>query len=94
VDDGVVTGVLTREHLLKALSDGRADDPVSEVMQRSFVAAAPDESLERALERLQTCRCRTLPVVQGRELVGMLTAEKISELVMIASATRSGESGH
>ena len=90
IDDHVVTGVLTRESLLKALADGRIDVPVADVMQRSFAATTPEESLERALERLQTCHCRTLVVLRGRELVGLLTAEKISDFVMIASATRAG----
>jgi Zn-dependent protease/CBS domain-containing protein len=90
VDDHAVTGVLTRERLLKALADGRANAAVGDIMERSFVATSPDESLEHALERLQECHCRTLPVLRGRELVGLLTAEKISEFVMISSAARAG----
>lgn len=89
-EDHAIAGVLTREQLLKALAEGRATASVGEVMDRDFSATTPDESIERALERLQTCRCRTLPVLRGRELVGLLTAEKISEFVMIASAARAG----
>jgi Zn-dependent protease/CBS domain-containing protein len=89
-DGHAVAGVLTRETLLKALTDGRANATVGDVMERSFSATTPDESIERALERLQMCHCRTLPVLRGRELVGLLTAEKISEFVMIATAARAG----
>jgi len=90
VDDHSTSGVLTREILLKALADGRADATVGDVMERSFSSTAPEESLERALERLRACRCQTLVVSRGNELVGLLTAEKISDFMMIASAERTG----
>jgi Zn-dependent protease/CBS domain-containing protein len=88
IEDHAIAGVLTRERLLKAIADGRSGAPVSEFMHRGFSATTPDESLEQALDRLQVCHCRTLPVLRGRELVGLVTAEKIGELVMIASAAR------
>ncbi len=91
VHDHTVTGMLTREDLLGALAHGQADVPVSEVMHRDFAATTPDESIERAMERLRDCHCRTLPVMQGRDVVGLLTAEKISEFVMIASAARTAK---
>jgi len=90
VENHSVAGVLTREGLLKALADGRAGARIGDVMERSFAATTPDESLEQALARLQTCHCHTLPVLRGRELVGLVTAEKIREFVMIASA----QAGH
>jgi Zn-dependent protease/CBS domain-containing protein len=89
VHDHTVTGMLTREDLLGALAHGQANVPVAEVMHRDFASTTPEESLERALERLRECRCRTLPVMRGQEVVGLLTAEKISEFVMIASASRA-----
>ncbi len=90
VDGHTIAGVLTREKLLKALADGLADAPVADVMDRNFSSAAPDESIENALERLQACHCQTLPVLRGRELVGLVTADKIREFVMISSAARAG----
>jgi Zn-dependent protease len=88
VADHTIEGMLTRENLLSALAHGQADVPVETVMHREFAATTPDESLERALERLQTCHCRTLPVMRGHQVVGLLTADKISEFVMIASAEK------
>jgi Zn-dependent protease/CBS domain-containing protein len=93
VEDHTVEGMLTRETLLRALAHGQADAPVATVMQREFAATSPDESIARALERLGECHCRTLPVMRGNELVGLLTAEKISDFVMIASARRDGRRG-
>jgi Zn-dependent protease/CBS domain-containing protein len=93
VDGRSVSGVLTRENLLKAVADGRSDAKIGDVMQRSFAATTPDESLENALARLQTCHCHTLLVLRGRELVGLLTAEKITEFVLIASAMHPEHAG-
>jgi Zn-dependent protease/CBS domain-containing protein len=90
MEDHSVAGVLTREALLKALADGRGDVPVRDVMQRNFASTTPDEPLERAMARLQGCHCHTLPVLRDHELVGILTAEKVGELVMIESAARAG----
>lgn len=90
VDDHTIAGVLTRENLLRALAGGEVSGPVSDVMERSFSATTPEESLDKALERLRGCHCRTLPVLRGREVVGLLTADKISEFMLIASAARAG----
>ena len=57
-------------------------------MERSFETAAPGEDVERALARLQECRCHTLPVVDGGVLVGVLTAENIGEYLMVEAAMR------
>jgi CBS domain-containing protein len=90
VHDHTVQGMLTREDLLGALAHGRANIPVADVMHREFASTTPEESIERAMERLRDCHCRTLPVMRGNEVVGLLTADKISEFVMIASAAKSG----
>jgi CBS-domain-containing membrane protein len=37
-------------------------------------------------QRLQASACRTLPVIQNRRLVGLLTAENLGEFLMIRSA--------
>jgi hypothetical protein len=42
--------------------------------------------LETAFMRLQTCQCRTMPVVSRGELVGLLTMDNIGEFMMIESA--------
>lgn len=89
VDDHAIAGVLTREMLLKALAEGRAEAPVGEVMQRDFLATSPDEPMEQALARLQECHCSTLPVMRGRELVGLITRDKINDFVLLASAVRA-----
>jgi Zn-dependent protease/predicted transcriptional regulator len=88
VVDGQVVGVLTRATLLRALAERGPTAPVATAMQKDFRAAAPDEPVEEVLTRLQTCNCHAMPVVRGRELLGMLTMENIGEFVMVETALR------
>lgn len=90
VDRGVVVGVLTRGALMKALAAHGPASRVADAMERTFEVADPSEELEDAFTRLRSCRCHTLPVVRGRELVGVLTAENVGEFMMVQSAMRDG----
>ena len=85
-DGGGLVGVLTRADLLRALSDHGASGTVAEAMNRRFATATPDERAEEAIDRLRTCGCNAMPVVRGRELLGVLTLENIGEYVMIRTA--------
>jgi len=93
VDHDDIAGVLTREGLLRAMAEGHADEPVGQVMQTKFCSTTPDESLEQALARLQEGHCQAMPVLRGRQVVGLLTAEKIQEYVLISTARRAGRAG-
>ncbi len=86
VEDGTVIGVLTRKDLLGALAKGGQDTPAGDVMQREFQPVDPSEMLETAFQRLQDCECRTMPVVQDRRLVGLLTMDNLGEFISIQGA--------
>jgi Zn-dependent protease len=88
VAEGRVVGVLTRAELLKSLAQHGRDATVAEVMQRDFQTTEPWESLDRAFARLQGCRCQTLPVARGGELVGVLTTDNVGEYLMVQAALR------
>ncbi len=91
VDGGLLVGVLTRSDLMKALATQGPQGRVGDAMERSFAVADPQEGLEDAFDRLRSCRCRTLPVVRGGELVGVLTTENLGEYMMVQSAVRNGQ---
>lgn len=93
VDNGRVVGVLTRAKLLDALAQRGRDAPVGEAMETTFRTAAPGEPVERALARLQQCRCHTLPVVSDHRLDGVLTLENLGEFMMIEAALHSAVAG-
>ncbi|MEE9218690.1 MAG: site-2 protease family protein [Acidobacteriota bacterium] len=91
VEAGHVVGVLTRDGLLKALARRGEDSRVAEVMQRDFQVVDSSDMLGTAFQRLQACKCRTLPVVHWGELVGLVTMDNIGEFVMIQSALGSAK---
>ena len=92
VQAGAVVGVLTRTQLLKALAERGPETPVGDAMRRDFVTADPDEPIERALTRLRDCGCNALPVVRGRELLGLLTLDNVGEFMMVQAALRGARS--
>jgi len=88
VDGDRVAGVLTRAELLRALAQRGVEARIGQVMQRDFETADPRDMLEGVLERLQ--RRRMLPVLRNGQLVGLLTAANLGELLMIENALRAG----
>jgi Zn-dependent protease len=91
VEDGRTVGVLTRADLIRGLAERGTEGRVGEVMQRQFETTDPLEMLENVLARLQTCDCHSLPVVRDHQLVGLVTAENLSELLMIREALRDAQ---
>ena len=88
LENGGLVGVLTRNDLLRGLSAGGMGAPIGASMHREFQVASPDEPVEHALARLRGCDCQALPVVRGRELLGVLTAENVGEFMMLRAALR------
>ena len=88
VEDSRVAGVLTQQDLLAALAQHGEGGRVGDVMQRQFEMADPREMLAGALARLQRGGCHTLPVVHKGELVGLVTMDNLSGLLMIQEALR------
>ena len=88
VEEGRVVGVLTRSDLLNALARRGKEVRVGDVMQRDIETGGPRDMLEGVLGRLQRRRCHTLPVVQNGQLVGLVTADNLGELLMIEQALR------
>lgn len=79
-------GILRRNDLVKALSDGRRDAPVSEVMCRECETVDENAPLRGAVESMHARQCATVPVVTAGRIVGLLTLENISEMITINAA--------
>ncbi|MDY0110829.1 MAG: site-2 protease family protein [Candidatus Krumholzibacteria bacterium] len=89
VEDGRLVGVLRQDDMLRGLHERGPGSRVVESMQREFQTAVLGEMVETVLQRLGECRCRTLPVLDGRDqLVGMVTMENIGEFMRIEAALR------
>jgi Zn-dependent protease/predicted transcriptional regulator len=91
LQDGTLAGVLRRNDLVKALAEGRRDSPVGEAMCRDCGAIGGEELLTSALTTLRGQPCSTLPVLDRGQLVGLLTWENVSEIVMVNSALEQSQ---
>jgi len=88
MEDGVPIGVLTRADLVQALQRVGAGTPVGEILHRDDHVAEASEPLEAALLRMRTRRRSTLPVLSQGRLVGLLTLENVSDLLLVRGALR------
>jgi Zn-dependent protease/CBS domain-containing protein len=83
---GNVTGVLTRRDLISALRRDTSKTRVEDVMRRDIPTVTTGTRFEDALRIMQECNCPAVPVLDNmRRLVGLLTPENVSELMMIHS---------
>jgi Zn-dependent protease/predicted transcriptional regulator len=88
VENGNVVGILTRDKLMRALAEHGQNYPVSDVMSKKFEKVESSEMLQSAMNRLQNCDCRTMPVIKKGELIGLINMENIGEFMMIQSALK------
>jgi CBS-domain-containing membrane protein len=93
VENGSVMGVVSRKQLVDALARQSLDTPVADIMVRDFQVVRPSDMLESAFQRLQTCDCHTMPVVENSRLVGMFTMDNIGEFLSIQSALQQRRRG-
>src|SRR5205807_4821310 len=86
-ETGNVAGVLTRHDLIAAL---RKNDPalrVGDVMRRNIPTVTTGTRFEEAFRIMQECNCPAVPVLDSmKRLVGLLTPENVTELMMVHSA--------
>jgi Zn-dependent protease/CBS domain-containing protein len=77
-----VTGLLSRSHLLRALAAEGPDGYVASAMDREFPRLEPDMDLAEAAGAL-TGGTNCALVFEDARLVGMLTAENLSEYLVL-----------
>ena len=86
-ETGNVSGILTRHDLIAALRKNDSAIRVGDVMRRDIPTVTTGTRFEEAFRIMQECNCPALPVLDSmKRLVGLLTPENVSELMMIQSA--------
>jgi Zn-dependent protease len=84
---GRTEGILTRDNLIRGLSQKGPDSTVAEAMTTGVPTVTPTLSFQEALERLRASRLPALPVVDlGGALVGLLTLDNITDLLLVRRA--------
>jgi Zn-dependent protease len=84
---GRTEGMLTRENLIRGLSQKGPESTVAEAMTADVPTVPPSLSFQEALDRLRASRLPALPVVDlGGALVGLLTLDNITDLLLVRRA--------
>ena len=87
---GTVEGILTRDDLVRGLSANGPGSLARDVMKVKVEPVAPDLAFEHALARLRGSRLAALPVVEAGRLVGILTMDNITDLLLVRRAVQRG----
>jgi CBS domain-containing protein len=84
---GRTEGILTRDNLIRGLSRGGPESTVAEAMTPAAPSVPPTLGFQEALEKLRASGLPALPVVDAAgALVGMLTLDNITDLLLIRRA--------
>lgn len=81
----LISGIFTeRDYLQKVALNSRSskDTRVSEVMSTPVITARPEDTVQECLEVMTNCRCRHLPVVDGEELLGIVSIGDLVKRVL------------
>jgi predicted transcriptional regulator len=91
IDDRPV-GILRRNDLVKALSENRGDVIVADAMSPECEVVHESQSLREVVEGMHARQCSSVPVVRDARIVGLLTLENVSEMILINTALE--KTGH
>ncbi len=89
ISEGRLVGIISeRDYARKVVLKGKSskETPVSEIMTSAVVVAAPDHSIGQCLRTMTEHRIRHLPVVDGGELVGVVSMGDLVCRVIAAQA--------
>jgi Zn-dependent protease/predicted transcriptional regulator len=86
VENGTVAGTLSRNEMIKALSEKGKEATIDSVMNKEVKFLQADMPLEELYAQAQQPNASLMPVVENGELIGVLDTENILEFIMIKEA--------
>ena len=89
LEHGRLVGILTERDILRAVAGGITDETlVSDWMTRDPETMAPDETTRQAAVLMIHGGFRHMPIVEGDEVVGMLSIRDLMRIVLEDAAPR------
>lgn len=86
LEGGRYLGMLARGELIKGLREEGPSAPVGRIVRLDVEPIDAAWPLERALQVMRAGRHSAVPVIMRGQLVGLLTLENVSELLMVQEA--------
>ena len=95
-DGNKVAGIVSERDLMRAIGQAGPEvlkRPVSEFMTKTVFTAREDDTIDRAMSEMTTRRFRHMPVVEGGQLIGIVSIGDMVKMLMAetdmeAAATR------
>ena len=81
IEDGEVVGIVTSDDLVGCLAEGDGDVPVREIQSSPVVTVTPDTEVGDAARLMREETVTKLPVCDGGDLVGIVTATDLAYYV-------------
>lgn len=88
MENGRVAGTLSRESLIRGLTEKGTDAPIGEFMDKDTWTLQPDMLLEDVYKKMQAKKATILPVYDQQQLIGTVDMDNILEYIMIRNASR------
>jgi len=89
MEDDALTGILTERDVLRAVAAGIQDDTVvSDWMTRDPETMSPDDTTQHAAVLMIHGGFRHMPLVEGEQVVGMLSIRDLMRVVLDNAAPR------
>lgn len=85
-ENSTITGIITRDILIKALTEGTPDQSIGSVMKRDIPQLHLEQPLEEALQIMREHDSNVLPVYENGQFIGVVSLENIAEVLLLQSA--------
>lgn len=86
--DNNVVGILTRQDLIRGLSEHGTASPILNVMSKDFLTFDTTMLLKDVYQKFISSKCTVAPVIHNTKFVGIIDKENIDELIMIKEALK------
>jgi Zn-dependent protease/CBS domain-containing protein len=85
-DGDKVVGILTKNLIIKGLSEYGQDVEIEKIMETDFPAFTRDDSVKEVYEKLQLSGTKIAPVLDDDALVGIIDMKNIHEYLLVFEA--------
>ena len=86
LDDNKIVGVLTKNLIIKGLSEYGQDVETDKIMDTDFPAFTVDDTVKDVYEKLQLSGTKIAPVFENDVLIGVIDVKNIHEYLLVFEA--------